>query len=178
MKVYSRNGDNGKTFVPGNPKRVGKDSCMLSVIGDLDELQSWIGFLESVLENRFSGLKSQLISIQQSLYNLMSHISTKGSIDFNEKHTKMLEEFINSMEDKLPDLNYFILPGGSKEASVAHITRTICRRVERNTVKFSRENNWLSKNAIAFLNRLSSYLFALALYINKQKGIGERRTKQ
>lgn len=178
MRFYTGTGDDGRTYLPCVGKRIFKDAKLFNVIGSLDELQSWVGFLESLLDSNFSELKSQLIEIQRFLYNLLSHVSSGGKIGFEKDFTDKLETYIESISSDLPELKGFILPGGSKESSVAHIIRTICRRVEREIVSLKKENDWVSDATIPFINRLSSYFFVVALYINKKKGIKEKYAKQ
>jgi len=171
MKIYTKTGDKGKTSLCDGEK-VSKSSLRVAAYGDLDELSSAIGFAIAVVRSR--PLKKVLADVQQDLFILGSHVATcnKDVHDvlpkFNLDKVRDLEIVIDNFSEKLPKLHRFILPGGTKGASVIHLARTVCRRAERTCVKLS-EQQYLYEPVLPYLNRLSDLLFVLARTANKGK---------
>lgn len=166
MKIYTKTGDDGTTSLFGG-KRLAKSDPLVTAYGTVDELTSFIGLL---IEKVFSSDKQFLTGVQNDLYVIMSLLS--GSpVENNllEQKIKKIEERIDEMEKKLPRLTLFILPQGSESSAFAHVTRTICRRAEREVVKA----NCLSI-IIRYLNRLSDFFFVLARSYNKKEAFARK----
>jgi len=168
--VFTREGDDGSTNVIN--KRVGKDSPLVNLLGDLDELNSYLGYLVSKLP--WEDMKNDIKKVQYTLFEIGEDLSTNGvKKRINMDYVKWLEDRTVAYRKETGPVRLFVIPGGSEEASLIHITRSVCRRIERNTVKYSKELPEMNKMIITYLNRLSSLLFAMALAANKRKGVEE-----
>lgn len=179
MPIYTRTGDTGSTSLFGG-KRVLKCEELVDVYGSLDELNSWVGYMAA--EFATADVTQFLATIQSDLFTIGSTLAGwKGAeMAFLEDRVKEMEARIDLLEETLPPIKNFILPGGSEKAARAHITRSICRRVERQTVAFfSRQSSVVSLQQankdiiLKYLNRLSDLFFQLARFINKQENIEE-----
>ncbi|AHC51788.1 ATP--cobalamin adenosyltransferase [Sulfolobus acidocaldarius SUSAZ] len=169
--MFTRSGDDGKTSIAN--KKVGKDSPVVELLGDIDELNSHIGY--AITRLSWEDMKEDLQKIQVHLFEVGEDIasdSKKKKID--ESYVKWIEERTLAYRKESGPVKLFVIPGGSEEASLLHITRTVCRRVERNMVRYSKEIEELNKQNIVYLNRLSSLLFAMALVANKRKNVQEK----
>jgi len=168
-KVTTKKGDGGSTGM-GDGSRLSKSSNLVNAIGDVDELNSWIGLLASS-----SYLKKDvelLRRIQNDLFDIGGSMAMRSDVDFDKIKIEWLEEKIEHLNKGLPDLENFILPGGHKDSSKTHIARTVCRRVERSLI-LARKNESINKNCIIYINRLSDLLFVLARKINIDSDEGE-----
>ena len=164
MSIYTRSGDDGTTGLYGG-KRISKADCQIETYGSIDELTSYIGLVAVKLKNKKKA--NLLIEIQKDLYLVMSFLSgAKTDLSQLEKKVTVFEQEIDSIEKKLPKLNKFILPGGTEISAWFQILRVVCRRAERNMVKF--KSNTL---IIKYLNRLSDLLFDMARTYGKNKEI-------
>lgn len=164
MTVYTKNGDEGKTYLFGG-KKVWKSEAIIEAIGTIDELNAFISFLNSKLKNKKN--KNFLVEIQKDLYQIMSILSGgEKEDDFLDKKTLIFEKKIDELEKNLPPLNKFIIPGTTEISSLFHITRTICRRAERKIVKLKKH-----QKIIKYLNRLSDLFFVFARFYSKKKEI-------
>ncbi|PIQ72357.1 ATP:cob(I)alamin adenosyltransferase [Candidatus Roizmanbacteria bacterium CG_4_10_14_0_2_um_filter_36_35] len=164
MSIYSRTGDKGTTSLYRG-KRVSKSDPRVEVYGSFDELTSFIGLVAVKIKNKKD--KEFLTEIQRDLYKIMSYLSgVKLSLDFLNNRVLKFENKIDQLDKKLAQLNKFILPGGTEISSWFHVLRTVCRRAERNMVKYS-----FSLKIIRYLNRLSDLLFVLARTYGKNKEI-------
>ena len=170
-KVVTKTGDNGTTSL-ADSTRISKNHKLIHVLGEIDELNSSLGLLIYELKtSKFSKLNKitkSLTLIQHELFNLGGEISMPNAILITGKEVSRITKEINDLNQDLPPLKEFILPGGSKLASLAHISRTIARRAERNLVGLI-ESNYLKtvnveKNGLPYLNRLSDLLFVIARY--------------
>jgi len=168
-KVTTKTGDDGTTSMADGSRTV-KSSRLIKAIGEVDELNSWIGLLSSLTE--LSDQDLVLKNIQNCLFDIGGSLTMKSKITFNPKHTRILEKSIAKLNKELPDLDNFILPGGHESSSKVHITRTVCRRAERSIVKACK-SEMVDTNCIAYVNRLSDFLFILARKINIDLGIKE-----
>lgn len=162
MPVYTRGGDRGETSV--GAKRVPKDCQHVEIIGEIDELISLLGVIASEIED-----PGDIERVTADLMSLNAHIISESKYSFTGQ-TRWLEERIDELWTEVEELDHFILRFTDKLAAKIHYIRAVCRRVERKLVSFSRSANWLDKNTLAYINRLSDYLFALARWINKKKG--------
>lgn len=184
MRIYTKTGDKGETSLYGG-KRVKKDHKRIETYGSVDELNSVIGVVIAEIISQNSKVKSQnynskvksleqLVDIQKDLLLIGSLLSGYILLEVNNLilNTKKLEDWIDAMDKDLPELKNFILPGGSKTASLLHLARSICRRAERRVVGL-RESDHTQQDILIYLNRLSDYFFVLARYFNFQNNIKE-----
>lgn len=163
MKVYTKKGDKGNTSLIGG-KRVPKSHMRIEAYGTLDELNSFIGLLRDSLSN--SEQRDALYKIQNTLFvigsNLASTPEAKMEIpNLEDVEIKELENWIDEMEEVLPPLKNFILPGGDSAISSAHICRSVCRRAERACVSLNLHET-IDEHIVPYLNRLSDYFFVLS----------------
>ncbi|HRI01742.1 MAG TPA: cob(I)yrinic acid a,c-diamide adenosyltransferase [Saprospiraceae bacterium] len=171
MKIYTKTGDQGETGLLGGT-RVPKHHIRIQAYGALDELNSHLGFLRSMIDS-----DSHFIDqLQSDIFDIGSHLaldpSLSKSIQLPELPAFRIGEFeqeIDRMEDNLPSLKNFILPAGSAVVCQAHIARTVCRRAERNVSELDSVSK-VDAVCIAYLNRLSDYLFVLARYLHFCEG--------
>lgn len=173
MPIYTRTGDKGKTSL-FNGKRISKDSLRIETIGTIDELNSVIGVAIAEIQNSKvksqnykSKLKSELVKIQNDLFNIGANLANPNSkhLKYLEKKVLEFENFIDQMTEKMPSLTLFILPGVSKSGAMLHLARTVCRRAERRAVALSNLDH-IDKNILIYLNRLSDLLFTMARFAN------------
>ena len=184
MKIYTGTGDRGKTSLFSG-ERVAKTNDRIEAYGDLDELNSIIGALIASLPADCDDLIIELQQIQSDIFMISAWLATTAnspaidSLDkIHEKQIHFLEKSIDRLEDQLPDLKNFILPGGHISAAWAHVARSVCRRTERHAVRVLRESDADRstaelKKALVYLNRLSDYLFVLARECNRLNGLSD-----
>lgn len=158
-KIYTRTGDDGKTYFAG--KRIGKDSLAIELIGTLDELNSCIGLTMSFIQDH-PGIISSLTQIQQNLFDLGGELDRPDQPVMNAKHIETLEKTLDEWNDTLPPLKEFVLPRGNSAACACHVARTVCRRAERLMVSYRLENPSTNLACLHYLNRLSDLLFVCA----------------
>ena len=174
MKIYTKKGDKGETSLIGG-KRVKKSHARLHAYGTVDELNSYVGLLRDDIEdNRIS---DELLEIQDRLFTLGSLLAATPDSkmqlpSINEANISSLEDSIDYMNENLPEMRSFILPGGHKTVSLCHIARTICRRAERWTIDVN-EDEPVPLLVLAYLNRLSDYFFVLARYMSNILNVSE-----
>jgi cob(I)alamin adenosyltransferase len=171
MKIYTKTGDKGKTSLIGGTK-VYKSDLRIEAYGTVDELNSFIGLC-------LDHLKSHNVSNQDRLFTIGSALAcdpekeTKLKIpDLHEADVELLEKEIDKMNEVLPVMKSFILPGGHVAVSTLHVARTVCRRAERCCVKMEKKEMEIESHIIKYLNRLSDYLFVLARFAAQR--LGER----
>lgn len=181
-KIYTKTGDKGKTSLLGG-KRVNKFHERVELYGQVDELNAYIGYLNSLLESSKNiEVSETLTHIQNCLFDMGSLFACESDLvikklqlsGVTEKSVVHLEKEIDKLDSALIPLKNFILPGGETSASIAHVCRTVTRRVERILNKFiessnaSKSNLELFINQGIFLNRLSDYFFVLSRWLNHQ----------
>ncbi len=165
-KIYTCTGDDGTTGL-ANGLRVDKSSIRVAVMGDIDELNSLIGVVEaSDIPDDISGY---LLNIQHRLFDMGGEMAIPGKATLSPTCVERIEELIDTYNEDLPSLKEFILPGGSMSASLCHLARSVCRRVERGLVAMSRAE-YVNPETIRYINRLSDLLFVLARTLNQGKG--------
>jgi cob(I)alamin adenosyltransferase len=170
MPIYTRTGDDGTTALYGGT-RVLKCEELVDVYGSIDELNSWVGLITGKL--KIKRIKLFLTTIQSDLFTIGSTLAGwKGNVIPLNGRIDEMEKHIDQMDKELLKRTNFILPGGSELAAQIHIARSICRRVERQTVSLSKKQP-IGPVIIPYLNRLSDLLFTLARFINKQGKIRE-----
>jgi cob(I)alamin adenosyltransferase len=177
-KIYTRTGDNGTTGLVDGTRRSKADARMCA-IGDVDEANSALGMAISALERAGFGaaLVAGLRRIQNDLFDLGADIATPGqdfapspmALRIVASQVDWIESAIDAANEHLDPLTSFILPGGSESASALHLARAITRRAERGMVAAS-EAESLNPLALAYINRLSDYLFVLTRLVNKGQG--------
>lgn len=169
MAIYTRTGDKGTTGI-GTGKRLPKDHLIIEVLGQIDELNSSLGFSSSSKK-----IKPIITNIQSQLFYLAAEIAGRPSKNFkiNPNATKDIEKLIDHIDKKLPPLKNFIYPVGSPIACHLFLSRAICRRLERTIVSLNRKTK-LPPEILSYINRLSDLLFILARYANKISKIKEK----
>lgn len=174
MKFYTASGDKGETSLM-HGKKVSKDDERIECLGDLDELSSFIGL---AVHHSKGEIRHTLLEIQRNLYLMSAEIAdpTSKTKLLKEEHLIELEKKIDHLSSNLPPLKHFIVPGGSLLSSYLHVCRAICRRAERSLVKLSKKEP-VNELLLKYANRLSSFLFVLALFINKMEGYKEVELK-
>ena len=165
-KVTTKGGDDGQTSL-GNGERVSKNHLRVHAMGEVDKLNSVIGWTRSIAQ---SGIKDDLEKIQQDLFNLGGELAVSGGDQELLKNTRLewLEIESETMIKELPPLKEFILPGGDEFSSRIHVVRSVCRRTERSCVSL-RNTGVDVKNWLVYLNRLSDYFFVLARFSTQQE---------
>ncbi len=171
MKVYTKTGDKGTTALFGGT-RVPKDHIRIESYGTIDELNSHIGLIRD--QQISEHYKTILIRIQDRLFTAGAILATPPEKEtlkngqprlniplLHESDIELLEREIDTMENELPPMTHFVLPGGHQTVSYCHIARCVCRRAERLAVQLS-HNEPIDEHVIKYLNRLSDYLFVLA----------------
>lgn len=164
MKIYSRSGDKGKTSLFGGCC-LDKDDKRVKAIGAIDELNSWLGILQTAVQEKL------LEKIQNDLMIIGSFLGgdKEAKLFLLEKTVKEMEVWIDKEWSRLPKLHNFIIPGGTRTAGFIHVVRAVCRRAERKVVEAG-----TNELIIKYLNRLSDFLFVLARLENKKAGIKEK----
>ena len=168
-KIVTRTGDGGTTGL-GDGSRVNKDCLRIETIGEIDELNSCLGLL--LAENCPDGVRAVLLGVQNDLFDLGGEICIPRTQLIGDAHVGRLEAAVTDFNAELPPLKDFILPGGSRPAALAHLARTVCRRVERRLVALAREEA-VSDGARRYLNRLSDLLFVLGRTLNRSAGAAD-----
>jgi cob(I)alamin adenosyltransferase len=165
-QIATRTGDAGTTGL-GDGTRVDKDHLRIAALGDVDELNSFIGLL--VTEDLPDEVRGDLSDIQHDLFDLGGELAIPGYSMIAEKQVARLDARLARYNADLPRLAEFILPGGSRAASVAHVCRTVCRRAERALVALGKQDK-INDGPRQYLNRLSDLMFVLARVLNRHAG--------
>ncbi|MFK5972774.1 MAG: cob(I)yrinic acid a,c-diamide adenosyltransferase [Flavobacteriaceae bacterium] len=192
MRIYTKTGDDGTTALFGGT-RVNKHHIRIDCYGTIDELNSWMGLIRDQKIDLHS--KKTLQSIQDKLFTVGAILATapekavlKSGKErlaipkISDEDIELLEKEIDAMEEILPPMTHFILPGGHTTVSYCHIARTICRRAER-LASHLHENEPIDIRVLSYINRLSDYLFVLARKLSKNlqaeeiRWIPERKTQ-
>jgi cob(I)alamin adenosyltransferase len=164
MKIYTKTGDEGNTGLFGG-KRLPKDDLRIEAYGTVDELNSHIGLLRD--QEASKEQLSTLLEIQDRLFTMGSLLATdpeKSNLKLPELHESdilLLEKEIDKMNESLPEMKSFVLPGGHQTVSFCHIARCVCRRAERRVVTLAQVAQ-INPLIVKYLNRLSDYLFVLS----------------
>ena len=174
--VYTKTGDKGTTALVGGT-RVAKTHIRLEAYGTVDELNAQLGVLFTYLTDEKD--KATVLNIQHKLFTIGSHLATDqdntalGAASIvTARHIGELEQEIDRIDEALPPLQAFVIPGGSRGAAVCHVCRTVCRRAERRILALS-ETCQTSPEVLSYMNRLSDYLFVLSRRINITEKSGE-----
>lgn len=171
MKIYTKTGDKAETAL-FTGKRVPKHHIRIESYGTLDELNSWLGLVRD--QDIDARSRTVLITIQEKLFTVGAILATEPQKDqrlkisrIAESDISFLEKEIDAMNEVLPPMTHFILPGGHQTVSYCHIARTVCRRGER-MISVLNENEPLPDEVLAYVNRLSDFLFVLARKLSAQ----------
>jgi len=168
-KIYTRTGDEGTTGL-GDGERVSKTSPRVVAYGTSDELNSVIGMIISCGVS--APTRELLTEIQHQLFDLGGELCIPGHQVLAQQHIDWLERHLDQLNDDLPVLKDFILPGGNQAAATCHLARTVCRRAERCVIELGEEEA-LPAFSVAYLNRLSDLLFVLARVLARVDGGSE-----
>jgi cob(I)alamin adenosyltransferase len=173
MKIYTKTGDQGETSIIGG--RVYKDDLQVEAYGTVDEANSIIGVAVSFLTDKEQEIKEELERIQHELFDCGGDLSMKEGSEQKYPY-KVKEDMVTFLEGKIdqymkeaPELERFILPGGTQAAAQLHVARTVVRRAERRVVSLARKQS-INSTVRQYLNRLSDYLFALSRVVNHRAG--------
>jgi cob(I)alamin adenosyltransferase len=174
FKIYTKTGDKGTTSLIGGV-RVPKNHIRIESYGTVDELNSQLGLVNDLCGKE--EISAWIREVQDRLFTLGSELATAPDKDVKMKlpdlhdaDVSWLESRIDFMNESLPEMRSFIIPGGNAAASACHVARCICRRAERICVGMEAEGEHIPELAIRYLNRLSDFLFVLARYITHQAG--------
>ncbi|MBD0851066.1 cob(I)yrinic acid a,c-diamide adenosyltransferase [Maribacter arenosus] len=193
MKIYTKTGDKGTTALFGGT-RVSKNNIRIDSYGTIDELNAWLGLIRDQEVDTYS--KNLLVLIQEKLFTVGAILATdpnkailksgKERLNIpkiNASDIELLENEMDYMNDSLPPMTHFILPGGHTTVSYCHIARTVCRRAERMATALFEEAPF-DENVMSYINRLSDFLFVLARKLSKDlkaeeiKWIPEKKTNK
>jgi cob(I)alamin adenosyltransferase len=165
-KIATRTGDAGTTGL-GDGTRVPKDAPRIQALGDVDELNSTVGLL--LCEDLPADTRDELLRIQHDLFDLGGELCIPGFHNVTEAQVARIDELLEKYNGTLEPLTNFILPGGSRAASLAHVGRTVCRRAERSVVALG-ATEAVTDAVRQYLNRLSDLLFVLGRVLNRHAG--------
>lgn len=169
FKIYTKTGDKGGTSLIGGA-RVPKSHIRIESYGTVDELNSYLGMINDMVQN--TTITEWLREVQDRLFTLGAVLATNPDKevkmklpDLHDTDVTWLEGLIDKMNEELPEMRSFILPGGNLAASTCHVSRCVCRRAERICVAMQEQQEVIPPIVIQYLNRLSDFLFTLARYI-------------
>lgn len=181
IKIYTKTGDSGNTSLIGGTK-VSKSHIRIESYGTVDELNSWIGVVSDHIND--ASVKEALKEIQDRLFTIGSSLACDPDKeprlkipDLHDTDVTWLEQQIDKMNEVLPAMRAFILPGGAPSVSFAHVARCVCRRAERICVAMQVEEMEIEPLVLIYLNRLSDYLFMLSRYAGHLAGADEVQWK-
>jgi len=178
--LYTRGGDKGETSLYG-ANRVAKDSLRVEAYGTLDELNSLVGL--AIASTKREEISKPLKKVQSALFTAgadLATVATKGPSTVPrivKGDTQWLESRIDELQEKLPRLTAFVLPGGGETSARLHVARSVCRRAERRVVALAKTEA-INPEMVPYLNRLSTYLFNLARYANLLEGVKDEPWKK
>jgi len=166
-KIYTRTGDAGTTGL-GDGTRVAKDSMRIVAMGDVDELNSILGILQTMPLG--ANIHEVLQAVQHDLFDMGGEICMPGYAMIKAERVTALEAQLDAWNDTLPPLKEFILPGGDLASAYCHLARTVCRRAERSMTTLNSHEK-LTEISLQYINRLSDLLFVLCRILNKEAGV-------
>jgi cob(I)alamin adenosyltransferase len=182
MKIYTKTGDTGTTALFGGT-RVPKDHIRIESYGTVDELNSHVGLIRDQEIN--AHYKEILIEIQDRLFTIGAILATPPekevkkngelrlkNLGIIDSDIELLEKEMDAMEDALPPMTHFVLPGGHPAASMAHVCRTVCRRADRGVIRLA-DHDEVPERVVMYLNRLSDYFFVLSRMICFEQKVEE-----
>ncbi|MDQ2185931.1 cob(I)yrinic acid a,c-diamide adenosyltransferase [Alcaligenaceae bacterium A4P071] len=164
--IATRTGDDGTTGL-GDGARLGKDDPRIAAMGDVDELNSTLGVLAT--EDLPEDIAADILTVQHDLFDMGAELCIPGHVALREEQVAFLDTRLAHYNAALAPLKEFILPGGTRAAAYAHISRTVCRRAERSVIALGRDTT-INAPVRQYLNRLSDLLFVLARALNAHAG--------
>lgn len=177
-RIYTKTGDKGETSLFGAGK-VPKDHLRVEAYGNVDELNAVVGIIRTMAVPQ--PLSSWLQKVAEWLFVLGSDLATPQATQvrfpvprITERYVQQLEEWIDTLEEQLPPLRAFILPGGTPEAAYLHLARTVCRRAERSIVRLTHQED-IGSAVLPFVNRLSDFFFVAARWMNFVKNVPDQQ---
>lgn len=177
FKIYTKTGDKGSTSLIGGV-RVPKSHIRIEAYGTVDELNSFIGMVNDMAANE--SISGWLREIQDRLFTIGSVLATNPDKevkmklpDVHDEDVIWLEQRIDEMNEVLPEMRSFILPGGHLASSTCHVARCVCRRAERICVGMQEQQEPVPELVVRYLNRLSDFLFVLARYMTHISGAAD-----
>ncbi len=175
MKIYTKKGDSGETSLSGG-QRTPKDDIRVAAYGTIDELCCSLGVVAARLR-RDDPLRPDIVRVQHHLFRVGAELADPKGRTKNRpvggEDIAWIESRIDFHEESLPELKRFILPGGGETGAALHLARAICRRAERKIVSLHRATDDAGVDLLAYVNRLSDFLFVLARSANRAEGVGE-----
>jgi cob(I)alamin adenosyltransferase len=181
LKIYTKTGDLGNTSLIGGTK-VPKSHLRIESYGTVDELNSHIGLLRDYLQD--GHLREILKEVQDRLFTIGSSLACDPDKepalripDLREADIDLLEREMDTMNEALPPMRFFVLPGGHLAISQAHVARCVCRRAERLCVNLQQHQEFVDPLVVKYLNRLSDYLFVVSRFITQLLGVQEEPWK-
>ena len=178
MKVYTKGGDKGRTSLIGG-ERVLKTDCRVEAYGTVDELIAFTALLADKLasDDKFTAIVGQLRRVESQLMSVAALLAVgEGGADkvaaLNANASQELEQAIDSMQEALPEITKFTIPGGDVRCSLCHVCRTVCRRAERAAICASQEYD-IAREVTIYLNRLSDYFYLLGRTITQMASVEE-----
>ena len=179
MKIYTKTGDAGTTSLIGG-ERVKKHDLRVEAYGTVDELTAFIALLTDTLveDERSESMCEELYHIESQLMSVAALLAIgKGGegkvVPISEERIKQLEEAIDRMQEELPAITKFTIPGGHRTLSLCHVCRTVCRRAERAALRVA-EVAEVDASATIYLNRLSDYLYTLGRMVTERLRVEEK----
>lgn len=175
MSLYTKRGDEGNTDLFSG-ERVSKAHPLIEAYGTVDELNSLLGLAESRLPEGGDDLTEGTLEVQNHLHIICAHLADRRPEDrpgIQQHHVERLEALIDELEEDLPPLRSFVLPGGCPAGAGFHHARAVCRRAERTVIRAA-EGEEVDGDIIRYLNRLSDLLFVMARTVNHRRGETER----
>jgi cob(I)alamin adenosyltransferase len=174
MKIYTRTGDDGTTGLFGGG-RVGKDDPRIAAYGSLDELNACLGACRAAglpprLDEAVARMQHELFALGAELATVDA--ATHGVATLSHESVTRLERLIDELQEQLPALRVFILPGGSAGGAALHVARCVCRRAERELIALNRVTP-VRPTVLQYVNRVSDALFVLARAANAAAGVGD-----
>ena len=177
MKIYTRKGDSGQTsLIDGD--MVNKHNLSVDAYGTIDELNSFLGLLKDYVKD--DKIKDILNNIQIKLFSIGSILASgknqniSAKVKIEKKDVVYIELEIDRLNENLPELKNFIIPGGHKISSYSHVCRSICRRAERKISELNNKSS-IDSNILAYINRLSDFFFVLSRFLKYSDNVSESR---
>ena len=182
-RIVTKSGDSGLTSINPN-KRISKNSNIIKFLGNLDELNAYIGtlkadlFINNSTKHSLEDVYKWITRIQHTLFDIGGAICSEDMDLFDETAVNFLDEIIHEINQDLPPLKEFVLPGGSQLGAKAHVSRTVCRRTERSLVNLIENNpeyeNYRRSGILPYINRLSDFFFVLSRRLDRLSKVDEQ----
>jgi cob(I)alamin adenosyltransferase len=174
INVTTKTGDTGESGL-ANGRRVAKQSLVFHALGDIDELNSWLGVLIAHMDVRFEPHREMLFNIQEQLFYVGAEVAASPTTKFSKTALEQLEKESDRLQRSMTDdwTTKFLMPGGSKQGSYCDVARAVCRRAERSVAQYGAEGT-VSSLVRQYMNRLSDYLYVLRCFINQELAVEEK----